>query len=371
MDFKEKFPTEESVQSTIGENWGDFTNEVYKEVGHLEQKYKRIKKRQGAGMGMVFIGGALIVTLLETTDVVWSSVFGEGLAIFLGIVILPVSLGLIGRGIYLLRDGEGVVKRFNTQLNALIFSKVFSTFGLDGTQATKTFEDSSEKGGAFWVKDINSFTGVQKVTKSTEDNQVSDLLNHSELVTEPHNRVMSDDMMNLTIDGKALFVAELELKHVTGSGKHKSVKKIFKGYFCSLDLTKTLKGKTFISTEGDKKGFGHRTFFSGLRDTGAVETILEWNDFENLLHVATTDEAEARYVLSTDFMSDLYDWWKDKKKNIRISFIGNRMYLLFPDKKIRFFNSVPSLNTASLQEYTLTIALPLMHVLHLAEDVQD
>lgn len=99
------------------------------------------------------------------------------------------------------------------------------------------------------------------------------------------------------------------------------------------------------------------------------ETILEWNDFEKLLHVATNNETEARYILTPDMMSNLYDWWIPKKQNIRLSFVSNKMYILFPDNTIRIGTTVQNLNQSHIEKYVLSIAIPLLHILHLIEDI--
>ena len=97
---------------------------------------------------------------------------------------------------------------------------------------------------------------------------------------------------------------------------------------------------------------------------------MEWNEFEALLHVAATNPTEARYILTTDFMVELHDWWQEHKGNIRLSFIASRMYILFPDKGIKLKDTVPSLDESALRAYILSIAKPLLHVLHLVEKVK-
>ena len=84
----------------------------------------------------------------------------------------------------------------------------------------------------------------------------------------------------------------------------------------------------------------------------------------------TTDKVEARYILTPNFMSDLYDWWKGQKGNIRISFIKDRMYLLFPDSQVRLNDTVSNIDETEVKQYMLTIARPLLHILHLIEDVR-
>ena len=184
--------------------------------------------------------------------------------------------------------------------------------------------------------------------------------------------MMVEDMFSVLVGDKSLFVSELEAKHITGSGKSRKVKHIFSGYFVSFDLDIQLEGKTFVSTEGDKKGFGHQSFWKSLTSQAGVQvTELEWNEFESLLHVATTNPSEARYVLPPDFMHDLYEWWKEKKGNVRISFIQNRLYILFPDKRIRFGQTVSRISEKEVASYLESVSLPLLHVLHLIEDVQE
>ena len=170
--------------------------------------------------------------------------------------------------------------------------------------------------------------------------------------------------------GVAITVAELDIAHVTDSGKNKNTKQIFHGYFAVMELGKELTGKTFVSTEGDTNGFGEITFWNKNTTNIPRETVLEWNDFENMLHVATTDETEARYILTPNFMLDLYEWWKEQKTNIRVSFIKDRLYILFPDELVRIETTVDNMTEERLVEYAYTIARPLWHIIRLIEKVK-
>lgn len=64
MSFKESFPTEESVHQNIKSQWGDFTEQIRAEIGHLEAAYKLIKKRRFGG-GILFVVGVIIFSFLE------------------------------------------------------------------------------------------------------------------------------------------------------------------------------------------------------------------------------------------------------------------------------------------------------------------
>lgn len=350
--IEHKIPNETALRQKLEASWEVTQEEIVREVGPLEAEYTYVKKRQRIALTCF----GVIVFLLSIGDAFSDStggvsgIFGDILGTILTILFFPfvIVLGILGWR--LMRDKNNVVQRFNTGINKILFPKAIELFGLTGSYL------ESKKEGSSAIADVTN------------------LLMHSELVTEPHNHTKIDDMMHIPWADReegTLFIAELDLKHVTGSGKNRRVKHIFSGYFVSFDLERPLAGKTFISTEGDTRGFGHRSFWKGVTGGQKLEvTELEWNDFENLLHVATTNPTEARYILTTNFMTDLYDWWKDKKRNIRIAFIGSRMYVLFPDTGIRFNNTVPNLDTSNLQEYAMTIAKPLMHVLHLVEDVK-
>ena len=66
------------------------------------------------------------------------------------------------------------------------------------------------------------------------------------------------------------------------------------------------------------------------------ETDLEWNDFEKSISVQTTDEIEAREILTPDFMEILYEWWHSHKKATRLSFKDNHVYLGLPVSRVCF-----------------------------------
>lgn len=66
------------------------------------------------------------------------------------------------------------------------------------------------------------------------------------------------------------------------------------------------------------------------------ETDLEWNDFEKTISVKTTNEIEAREILTPDFMEILYEWWHSHKKATRLSFKNNHAYLSLPARRVSF-----------------------------------
>lgn len=200
--------------------------------------------------------------------------------------------------------------------------------------------------------------------------KVKELLQTSELITEPYNRFTVDDSWQLQFMEQPLEMFELSIQNVTGSGKNRQVKEIFTGYFVSYTIPTSVDGRTFISTDGDRGGYGHQSFWPFGKQTGVQATELEWNQFEELLHVASDNPTEARYILTPDVMQDVYDWWAEKPQNIRISFIKNQVCILFPDTKMRLGRSVDTLNEGTVTAYMLLLARPMWHILCLLEDVR-
>ncbi len=355
-ELKERIPDEVSLKVHIASRSAEVLTAVRAAAGNDEAAYLRSVRQQRWGYLYLCIGFValfiynplvLFIPLFDSTPfwVAWPVAF------------LLAALALYGG--YRLLMWFGVQRfiqlRFHAAVNRAVFREAFALLGLPGTwnenvilQMTSAYDRQPGPGNAV----------------------VLGRLEASELITEDHNTNLVDDEFSVLVGDREVQIAELDIKHVTGSGKNRHTKHIFHGYLVGMPLRRPLVGKTFVSTDGDTSGVGHQTFWNEVLGGEAKETQLEWNEFENLLHVATTDGAEARYILSTDFMHDLYEWWKEKPGNIRLSFIGQSFYILFPDDQVRLHDSVPRLNEQSLTDYLYTITKPLMHVVHLIEDVK-
>ena len=165
-------------------------------------------------------------------------------------------------------------------------------------------------------------------------------------------------------------VRELIVKQWQQSGKNRTLVEIFKGVLVVANLPKTHSASTYVSTENDKSGFAHKTFWSDLFSLNKVEeTELEWNDFENDLHVASDDPSAAREILTPDFMLDLHDWWLEHKLNMRIAFRGDKMYMLLPESSVRISSTTLSKKPDNIKKYAWSIVRPIWRSLMLLEDI--
>ncbi|MEK7462434.1 MAG: DUF3137 domain-containing protein [Patescibacteria group bacterium] len=377
MSIKDTIKDEAGLETVLDYKIGAITAATKREVGKLEQDYAKFRRYQR--IGFLLIAAAFLLpnsavlvleVLFANLSNFWSTVISIG--VFL------ISFMLCSYfGFKFIMSGSDVIRQFNAKVDTILFGAIFNLLGVKGEliEHTVVVDKKSIDGTGGKLAELIDILRAhfRSLRESPESEQVLASLTTSELITEPFNTTRLDNVFAIDIVERRLMVSELHLEHITGSGRSRQVKQVFKGYFVALPLRRALTGKTFISTDGDTHGFAHRTYWSTLleADNQIKETKFEWNDFEELLHVATDNDREAREVLTPQFMSDLYDWWKKHEQlNIRIAFIGNLMYLLFPDNQIRFEKTVSKVEPSELKEYMFTIARPLMHVLHLVEEVK-
>ncbi len=206
------------------------------------------------------------------------------------------------------------------------------------------------------------------------DHIVASLLAESSLLTSKDITVHADDSYQVYGTGEQeivfheIFVTAAE-PATTGS-RRKTEYEIFRGLLVVAALPRVHNAETYISTEGDIRNFAHNTFWGDLLGTNAVKkTELEWGEFEDALHVASTNPVSAREVLTPEVMQGIYDWWSEHKLNMRLAFKGDKLYLLLPEASIRISTSTTSTKPTVIKRYAMTLARPIWRGLRLVEDV--
>lgn len=209
---------------------------------------------------------------------------------------------------------------------------------------------------------------------SDSDETVTALLRESSLITSQNITVHTDDSYRAFEAGERevsfheLSVMMREPKEIRSNGRIGS--EVFRGLLMVATLPYEHKAETYISTEGDAHGFAHQEFWSGILGNSTIEeTELEWGEFENALHVASTDSTVTRELLTPDIMQGVYDWWCEHKLNIRLAFKGNVVYVLLPEASIRISTSTTSASQAVIKRYAMTLARPIWRGLKLVERV--
>lgn len=146
------------------------------------------------------------------------------------------------------------------------------------------------------------------------------------------DRYTGDDLIAGTLGATAVKFSEIhhEEKHVTTDSKghrQESWVTIFKGIFFIADFNKNFNGKTFIGPDVGDGFFGiGRLFEQWVSGKGEV-VRLENPEFEKYFTAYSTDQVEARYILSTTMMERLAEFRKKVNGRLNLSFVGSNVYI--------------------------------------------
>lgn len=344
------------LKEKISKDSARIAAEIRAEIGELETEYIEARREQKIGIFLLVLAFIIFPNLLEIFELNALDV----------ILVISLFFCTVFYGFKFFVGKLLLIKRYNVGVNKIIFTKVLSILGLtglmieDGEAKPTKMEIALKEGPLKRLKDINSVGTILAL----------DDLAKSELITKEHNTNQIDNILEIKYKDSLIRVSEMDIRHETGSGKNRVINFIFHGYFVIFDLKRELGGKTFVSSEAHKNHFDNLTIFDRSTSSGIRETILEWNEFEDLLHVATTNEMEARYILTPDFMHDLYDWWRGRETNIRLSFIKNSLYILYPDNNIQLNQTIEQITDENITNYLFSIAWPLQNIIKLIDDVR-
>lgn len=116
---------------------------------------------------------------------------------------------------------------------------------------------------------------------------------------------------------------------------------IFKGIFFIADFNKHFHASTLVLPDTAEKHLGR--FGQTLQSWGAKATLdkgqlikLEDPEFERSFAVYSTDQVEARYILSTSLMQRLVEFCRQWKQPIALAFVRSNLYLAIPTNKDYF-----------------------------------
>lgn len=144
------------------------------------------------------------------------------------------------------------------------------------------------------------------------------------------NRVYAKDEIRGVYKNISIRFAEIETKKVTGTGKNRRVKRLFKGLFITMSFHKPFHGTTIVRKDAGQ--------WRKWANAGELETVsLEDPQFEKEFEVYSTDQVEARYILTPEFMIRLLDLLKQEHgTSLECSFINETLSISIATKKNRF-----------------------------------
>ena len=132
----------------------------------------------------------------------------------------------------------------------------------------------------------------------------------------------------------ALEMVEARLTETQGSGKNRRTVIKFSGMFVRMSMNKNFTNRTVVKRDHGKIG----NWFAGKFGNKNMEKVaLEDPVFEKEFEVYSTDQVEARYLLSTSFMERLLQLSNVvKSSGIQASFYENHLLLMIPSKHDHF-----------------------------------
>lgn len=166
---------------------------------------------------------------------------------------------------------------------------------------SKSFENKiKEKIMPIFLKGLGSFNW-------SENGVLTDSFINDTRLFADYNRRFDDESFKGTYKDVDIYICETELGKKTGSGKNSSYTVRFKGVLVGLFPKKRFSGTTLIKKRG----------LVNFTPSGLEEVNLEDVEFEKRFNVYSTDQIEARYVLTTAFM--------ERFKNIGFAFKSSKI----------------------------------------------
>ena len=186
--------------------------------------------------------------------------------------------------------------------------------------------------------------------------------NRSDLFSQP-DRMSGNDYVKGTIDNINIQFSDIHAEKRTKNSKgHTSWSTIFKGLFIVAEFNKKFEGQTVVLPDSAQSTFGNLIGNWLQSKNMSRDELVKMDDpeFEKEFVVYSTDQVEARYILSHSLMKKLLTFKKKSKHPLHVSFIGDHIHLAIEYDKDLFEPAI----FKSLLDYK--IAMEYVQTLHLA-----
>ena len=191
------------------------------------------------------------------------------------------------------------IKKYKTSVKGLIFPKIFSFFGSDFFYSEK------------------SFLLLSDFTKSH--------------LIPNYDKHHFEDYIKGRYNDVTLELVEATFKKDKGSGKNRRTVTVFHGLLIKFSMNKKFSGQTVL-----KKDRGSILNFLSGSPSNMKKVELEDPVFEKLFNVHSTDQVEARYLLTVSFMERLIKLANLYSKEIECSFYDKMLIFKIPVNKNLF-----------------------------------
>ncbi|WP_421849514.1 DUF3137 domain-containing protein [Marinomonas sp.] len=168
----------------------------------------------------------------------------------------------------------------------------------------------------------------------------SKLYKKSRLYLTEANSFSGEDYISGKLGDTAIEFSELESFHTTtnrdsNGNQNTKNKTIFKGVFFVADFNKNFDCHLFIVPQRRFFSSVSTIFGDGSNEMGQL-VKLENTEFEEFFEVYSSDQIEARYILSSKLMEKLVEFRQKFSNQIRISFIDGMLFIAIESSKNHF-----------------------------------
>lgn len=178
--------------------------------------------------------------------------------------------------------------------------------------------------------------------------------NALKLFHDSAERVVAEDEIRGTLQGVGFAIEEVKATYTTTTTNGKSTQRrthtIFDGVAVRLEFNKHFHGHTVVVPEYFGAGL-----LDGLFGGRLQKVTLENAEFERAFVARSTDDVEARYLLTPRFMEVVLEARSALGRDLRLAFHDDTLHLLIPDRSDRFEVSLlrgvsPATLVAELEE---------------------
>lgn len=182
-----------------------------------------------------------------------------------------------------------------------------------------------------------------------------DLFRNSGLFTSP-DRYYAEDLIEGYLDKTSFICSEVHAEErrarYTKNGVRYYWVDIFKGFLFIADFHKEFQGETTVLRD---------SFFK--IKMGASRVKMENPDFEKVFDVFSTNQIEARYLITPSMMERMLKLDSNFKKGVTISFRNSTILVAIPDSKNRFEADVwSSLSDMSILKSDFAVLQSLLDI---------
>jgi hypothetical protein len=189
------------------------------------------------------------------------------------------------------------------------------------------------------------------------------------------DRYRCEDMVRGLVDKTRIEFSEIHAEYKTETRDSKGHRRtqwhtIFQGLFFIADFNKHFKGRTFVLPDSAEKLFGQLgQKLQAIGKSHGELVKLEDPEFEREFAAYSTDQVEARYILSPALMRRMLDFKNKTGEKVYFSFTGGEVNIGIASTKNRFepklFSTVLDIELAREFVNDLQLALDVVEDLNL------